>query len=710
MTRKIVLSVAVSLLLSQSIYAEGTPQKKDSIDVTVSKQEYKSQKENDLGTMVVIADKDNDGSAQTGYLVENISGLGIWRGRSLQDTPYQMNVVSSDLLENSGVNDFNDIFRKIPNIQENAHWSNPTLRGFQTTNPILEGIKTTFTNSVAIEPVETQRVEILNGASGFMYGSGNVGGAINYTLKKSTDEPLKNITIGNYGGSDYYAHLDVGGKIDDKGQFGYRINALYEDGETSKEDQRNHKFISATFDYDISDKANVVLNLMHRKQEKNPNQYFFFSGVDRPSTYDSSKLYSAENPSEYEADRIMAKLNWNINDIFSTRIAYRYLKQDNIFITSMNRLQTDETFTNTLHYRQFVYEDYGAQAYLDADFDMGSISHMLTLGASQSYGEENSYKNNSAPLKTTGLSLSDLQNLGHINTQNSSGKYLSSESKDTNILIGDDITFNEKWSALVGLNYLTIEQKSYNTNGRVTSDYDKSATTPTLSLIYKPFNGLTTYLSYIEALESGTVVGDTYSNAGEILDPLKSEQYELGVKYSFNENLLLSSALFRIEKANEFSDGATTPTYIQDGLQVHQGLELSATGKVTDNLTLIGGITLMDLSVEEANDPDLEGKDPTNAASKLAKIYVEYDIPSLAGLTLTGGANYTGKRYGDSTNTDILPSYTLFDIGARYKTKIDKYPTTFNVNISNLTDEDYWATSSMLGDPRNIAFSMKMEF
>ena len=118
----------------------------------------------------------------------------------------------------------------------------------------------------------------------------------------------------------------------------------------------------------------------------------------------------------------------------------------------------------------------------------------------------------------------------------------------------------------------------------------------------------------------------------------------------------------------------------------------------------------MDLSVEEANDPDLEGKDPTNAASKLAKIYVEYDIPSLAGLTLTGGANYTGKRYGDSTNTDILPSYTLFDIGARYKTKIDKYPTTFNVNISNLTDEDYWATSSILGDPRNIAFSMKMEF
>ena len=215
MKRKIVLSFVTSLLLSQSIYAEDTSQKQDSIDDTVSKQEDKLQKGSDLGTMVVIADKDNDGSAQTGYLVKNISGLGIWRGRSLQDTPYQMNIVSSDLLENSGVNDFNDIFRKMPNIQENSLWRTPTLRGFEADTPILEGIKTL--RGLAIEPVETDRVEILNGASGFMYGSGNVGGAINYTLKKSTDETIKNITIGNYGGSDYYAHLDVGGKIDDKG-------------------------------------------------------------------------------------------------------------------------------------------------------------------------------------------------------------------------------------------------------------------------------------------------------------------------------------------------------------------------------------------------------------------------------------------------------------------------------------------------------------
>lgn len=55
-------------------------------------------------------------------------------------------------------------------------------------------------------------------------------------------------------------------------------------------------------------------------------------------------------------------------------------------------------------------------------------------------------------------------------------------------------------------------------------------------------------------------------------------------------------------------------------------------------------------------------------------------------------------------------SYTLYDAGLRYKTKLDKYPTTFLVNVSNLTGKDYWASANYLGDPRSVAFSMKMEF
>ena len=118
-------------------------------------------------------------------------------------------------------------------------------------------------------------------------------------------------------------------------------------------------------------------------------------------------------------------------------------------------------------------------------------------------------------------------------------------------MIGDDIRFNDQWSALVGFNYAEVEEKNYNINGEKTGGYEAKDTIPSISLIYKPFEDLTTYTTYMESLESGTIVGDLYSNAGEIFDPYVSKQYEVGAKYSISQNLLLSSALFNSSIAIE---------------------------------------------------------------------------------------------------------------------------------------------------------------
>ncbi len=262
---------------------------------------------------------------------------------------------------------------------------------------------------------------------------------------------------------------------------------------------------------------------------------------------------------------------------------------------------------------------------------------------------------------------------------------------------------------MVGLNYATTANKARGIFGD--SHYEKSALTPTVSLLYKPIKEVTTYGSYMEALEKGTIVGNTYANDGKIFPPLVSKQYEVGAKYDINPNLLLSTALFRIEKANQYSDRATPiPSYVQDGLQVHNGVELVLTGKVTDNLTIIGGGTLMDISVEKSNDPALEGKKPTNAASRMGKIYAEYALPWITGLSLTGGIYYTGEKYGDSANTDKIPSYTLYDIGARYTTRVLDKALIVRLNVINLTGKNYWQDQYNLGVPRTIAFSVSTMF
>lgn len=319
-----------------------------------------------------------------------------------------------------------------------------------------------------------------------------------------------------------------------------------------------------------------------------------------------------------------------------------------------------------------------------------------------------------SPAFPTALEMSDYQ-ATDLQLANRGSRYTASRAQNTNIIIGDDITFNEQWSALIGANYTTISTRNFNTSGAVTSRYKESALTPSLSLIYKPISTLTTYISYIEGLEQGSIVPNdpaNYNNPGKILEPVISKQYETGAKYALASQLMLSSALFRIEKANSYNERTANGkvTVNQDGLQVHQGLELTLSGKLTDDLTVITGGTLMDLSVEKAADASIEGKKPSGASSVLAKIYAEYDIPLLNGLTATAGAYHTGSKYKDSANQQKIDAYTVFDAGLRYKTRIARFPASFNLNISNLTNKDYWATTYSLGIPRTLAFSVKTEF
>lgn len=59
-----------------------------------------------------------NGTAENGYLSEDITGVGLWGKRSLQDTPYSMTVIPKDLIENTQANDMAQIFKMNPLTQD----------------------------------------------------------------------------------------------------------------------------------------------------------------------------------------------------------------------------------------------------------------------------------------------------------------------------------------------------------------------------------------------------------------------------------------------------------------------------------------------------------------------------------------------------------------------------------------------------------------
>ncbi|WP_323594979.1 TonB-dependent receptor [Aliarcobacter butzleri] len=649
---------------------------------------------------------------------------------SLQDTPYSMSVVSSDFIENTISSDFKEIAKRNPIIQDegggiiNNAGISVNIRGFRVNSPLIDGIP--LNNALfgyGIEEVD--RVEVLAGTSGFLYGAGNVGGSINYVLKRPKATPFTKVSIGNNGGENYFTSVDTSQNITDK--VSIRVNGLYEDGDRVKENNsRENKYIGLALDYKPTDDLLLGAFYSYRDMKEYGIAPFQFTGK-RPdaSNFDNKKSYAPDwTYTGSETNKVELKAEYNFTDSIKLRTALIHLDSDMVRNHNLTYINTN---TNVYSVRNMntgtqtgKYD--GGYLYLDNEFSLDTTEHFLTFGSN--FGRDRYYRGQyiytpgfaSAAHIVNGLDdfqnvkLSDLSNPGYIQKGTD---YKMRDNLNYNFMIGDNITFNENWSALVGVNYATINTKSYNSSGTVTGEYDESKATPTLSLIYKPIEDVTTYATYMQALEDGTVVTDTNDvNFGKIFKPRVSTQYEIGSKWSVNQDLLLSTAIFRIEKANSmtenFPNGMKETT--ADGEEIRQGIEILATGKATENLTLMGGVTYIDSEVKKTQNKNLIGKEATGVAKYQAKMFAEYRLPVSPKIFLNGGVYYTGSQWMDGINTDKIPSYTTADLGVRYETKLDGYDTTFRIYASNITDEKYWANSGSLGDPRTVGFSATMKF
>ncbi|MFT4053379.1 MAG: TonB-dependent receptor [Novosphingobium sp.] len=666
--------------------------------------------------------------------IDKIAGIGPWGSRTLNDTPYAISVMGNEQIRNTIARDLDQLYKMNPVVQESTPTSvfgypAVTIRGFMQTAGIVDGVRlSSYTYGLSTEEIE--KVEVMNGLSGFLYGSGNVGGVANYVLKRPTYEPLVTATAGNYGGSQYFGHIDLGGKITSDNTLAYRVNASYANGGTAKDDQHLKKWmVSGALDWNVADNLLLQVEGAHTYWHLDRvDTRFYTSGLDYwPDAYDVEKTYTPDwTYNQTKSDRIGGNLKYTINDALTLRSAYMHKtdEREYVIIYPIKTATGWSTYNITKTFPYKTVSD-GAYTYLDAAFDTFGVRHKLTVGGSwdtykelrHTVGNVQGYKSDGTIYSAaSNVTLEELLNLEDPVFPGDPGPlYKSTLATNTNAVIGDDITFNDTFSALIGFNYSTIKTKAFSTAGVQTSGYNESALTPTVSLIYKPVEGLTTYVSYMEALEAGTIVGNDetlYTNPGMVFDPMISRQYEVGAKYALSENLMLTSALFRIEKANSYQETASDGriTISQDGRQVHQGIELTLAGKVTNNLSVTMGGTLMDLSIQKATSAALKGKEPTGSAPLLAKAFVDYTIPGIEGLTLSGGVYYTGSKYYDSANLYKIDAYTLVDLGMRYRTEALGRPLTFNLYVSNVTDEDYWATINQLGTPRNVAFSVRAEF
>jgi iron complex outermembrane receptor protein len=268
------------------------------------------------------------------------------------------------------------------------------------------------------------------------------------------------------------------------------------------------------------------------------------------------------------------------------------------------------------------------------------------------------------------------------------------------------VLLGEKWQAMLGVRGSDYESVGTNTR------YKADTINPSLALMYKPITNVSIYGSYIEGVEESGQAPANRANNGEILAPAVSEQKEAGVKAEVGHGILLQAAYFDIKRASTTVDSANR--FVLNGMAQYRGVELSASGEVTPQLSLIGSAMFMDAKQLNAANAATFGKVPDNTPERTASLFAEYRLQNVPGLALSAGVNYVDKRPVNNENQAFVDDYAVLSLGARYATRIAGKLTTVQAVLDNATNNDYWSTAGNgllgVGAPIALKLAAKVEF
>jgi catecholate siderophore receptor len=216
-------------------------------------------------------------------------------------------------------------------------------------------------------------------------------------------------------------------------------------------------------------------------------------------------------------------------------------------------------------------------------------------------------------------------------------------------------------------------------------------------IVYKPVPIGSIYAAYATSTNpfgseldaTGADYGSNSPTNTTILGPEQNKAAEVGTKWElFDRHLLVSGALFRTTKDNARETVAGVLT--SNAAYQIQGIDIEASGKLTDRWSIFGGIVLMDSKVTKSNIAGNVGLPLANVAHQSFSLLSKYKFDG--DWELGGQAVFRSKVYGGTfgANTGtLIPSYWRFD--AFVEKKIDEH-WTMKLYAQNLTNKLYYDT------------------
>jgi len=666
-----------------------------------------------LDGIEVVGDKD-------AYQVLRISSA-TKTDTPLRDVPQSVTVISQGLIRDQAMQNMGDVVRYVPGVQMaqgEGHRDAPILRGnTSTADFFIDGLRDDVQYYRDLYNVD--RVEVLKGPGGMIFGRGASGGLINRVTKQADWSNARNLglTVGSW--DSYRVTGDVDQALNESAAV--RVTGFYEDSDSFRDEVTLERWaVNPTLTWRLSDDTQVEVGYEHFEDDRVTDRGVP-SYLGRPLRIDEATFFgSAElSPTWAEIDALTARVRHEFSPqvtlVNQARVANYDKFYQNVFpggyTAATNRVAISAY--NNLTERKNILN----QTDLTAKFAVGAVQHTLLAGLELGRQETDNYRQTGYFTAVSPTATSDFVTLPNTHytgqvqfRQSATDADNNSVAKTAALYVQDQIEFSPHWQALLGVRFDRFEADLYNRRTATSLSSSDDLVSPRAGLIYKPTEATSIYASY--AISYVPRAGEQLASltaSNRALDPEKFTNKEVGFKWDIHDALSFTAAVYQLDRTNVAITDPNNPTQslLVDGQRV-KGLELGLAGNLTEQWQVMAGYAYQDSQVQTpgAQNGNQLGQVPENSFS----LWNRYDFTPRFGAGL--GVIYRDDVFVSSDQAVVLPSFTRVDAAIYYAITPS---LRLQANIENLLDEEYYAsahsnTNIMPGTPRALRVGIDWRF
>ncbi|MEZ0470415.1 TonB-dependent siderophore receptor [Luteimonas salinilitoris] len=631
----------------------------------------------------------------------------------LRETPQSVSVVTRDQMERRGAQTVEEALRysagtSLPyGYDQRYDWID--VRGFQTVYDLYrDGLSQQGATFAVprIDPYAFQRIEVLKGPAGVMYGAGSPGGLINLVSKRPDPDAGNEIaaSVGMHDRRELRTDLNgaLGGT--DSG-WRYRLVALSGESETEVDYNFTDKWLLMPSLRWQGERSTLDLQATWQKVRSREGNSVtiapYLRGLlaEQGVSVDIPRSRFIGEPDFDRFDPEYRTFGWSFehrfNDMFTLRQNARYNRTD-LEYRSHYLLGIDAANPREVTRANLAVDETSKGVVVDtalqAKLGDGRVRHTVLAGID--YRKVENHENSGYAGYGDGL----VPNLDVVDpvygrpTATPVQSLTEVTARQLGFYLQDHIRFDERWVLLLGGRYDFAKTDSASAFGG--SGFDDEAFSGRAGLVYMGEGGFAPYIGWSESFQP---VNSSDPVSGRAFEPETGRQFEIGARWQpVGADVLLSAAVFDLRKQNMVIGDPDNPAVrSQVGEVRSRGFEAEANTMIAPDTRLVLAATLLDTDTLRGDAAQPTGAPLPRIPEYSLATYLDYTFSggALDGLNIGAGVRHVGESTiattaslttGERLDVDT-PSYTVFDAAIHYPWQA----WTFSLTGSNLADREY---------------------